>query len=786
MRSIASLTCGVAFLCAPITAMSATRYTPYVQPGAGTTERDGAVYGAGGAFTEPNGTIGFSGRYGGASMWMVAKFKLSDFLPPGTTAAQIGHAYLSVPYTDVLWVGDPFTNMDLVLHHFATTNNTTIASADHDSNTPALTNYGIVIPHHTRSVNRTRKIIVDVTAAIQDDLNNARVLSSFRVGADPSGDLSTNDYTYFATADNTDTFFGPLAPFSGRNILKLIVLVGTPEICNNNLDDDGDGLTDCDDKDECDDLFNQQPCHETTCNDGQDNDFDGEVDCDDSDCFGKPGCNTVETNCRDAQDNDGDARVDCADSNCFGQAGCTRERICNDGFDNDSDGLTDCTDPDCVGRTGCTNEATAPGYCNDSSDNDFDCLADGSDPDCAATGVVIKPLSAQDDTYLVALNTFQGPTSTFWTYGQYNGQPMAALAEITIPPGTDPNSIGKALLDIPNTDVLWFVEPANPAASVSAMNLVAYHIDAADDTQVTAPDATVTPLGTLGVYRAPGPRVQSGARFTELDVTQAVKDDINAGRATFAFRIQFDAPPAVSDIAAYYSPSVDSTDGFFPASNRGARLRLLLPGTFESSCTDATDNDGDGKIDCQDADCYGNVACGTEICKNGIDDDHDGLTDCADADCVAAACCQPAETGATLCGNSIDDDLDGLTDCLDPGCNAAAPCNETGTQCKDGLDNDGDGVIDCADPGCASYPLCQYAKPFADADHDGDVDQDDFARLQKCFAGSGVALLNTGCARWDRDVDNDVDQDDYNAFKACTTGSGVILNVANPPVGCNP
>ena len=47
--------------------------------------------------------------------------------------------------------------------------------------------------------------------------------------------------------------------------------------CGNGLDDDGDGLTDCDDPD-C-----SVACIED-CSDGIDNDLDGSIDCADEDC----------------------------------------------------------------------------------------------------------------------------------------------------------------------------------------------------------------------------------------------------------------------------------------------------------------------------------------------------------------------------------------------------------------------------------------------------------------------------------------------------------------------
>lgn len=51
---------------------------------------------------------------------------------------------------------------------------------------------------------------------------------------------------------------------------------------------------------------------------------------------------------------------------------------------------------------------------------------------------------------------------------------------------------------------------------------------------------------------------------------------------------------------------------------------------------DSIDNDGDGNIDCADADCASDPACSggcetsPEICSNGVDNDCDGKIDSSD------------------------------------------------------------------------------------------------------------------------------------------------------------
>lgn len=86
------------------------------------------------------------------------------------------------------------------------------------------------------------------------------------------------------------------------------------EICNNNIDDDGDGLIDCDDSD----CTNDSDCEGTEiCNNNIDDDGDGLVDCDDPDCTNDPDCSQTGTEiCDNNIDDDGDGFIDCDDSDC--------------------------------------------------------------------------------------------------------------------------------------------------------------------------------------------------------------------------------------------------------------------------------------------------------------------------------------------------------------------------------------------------------------------------------------------------------------------------------------
>ncbi len=79
---------------------------------------------------------------------------------------------------------------------------------------------------------------------------------------------------------------------------------------------------------------------------------------------------------------------------------------------------------------------------------------------------------------------------------------------------------------------------------------------------------------------------------------------------------------------------------------------------------------------------------------------------------------------------------------------------------------------DCESVDC-SCRVCH--DPFADADGDGDVDQTDFAILQKCFTGQGGGVLNSPCRCdcYNRDGDDDVDASDLSAWFDCASGPGI-------------
>jgi hypothetical protein len=96
------------------------------------------------------------------------------------------------------------------------------------------------------------------------------------------------------------------------------------EVCDNQVDDDRDGQTDCDDA-ACVAAPSCEPPGEI-CDNTLDDDRDGQTDCDDPECAMEPVCQPppVEV-CDNLLDDDGDGKADCLDSDCLGLGSCIQE-----------------------------------------------------------------------------------------------------------------------------------------------------------------------------------------------------------------------------------------------------------------------------------------------------------------------------------------------------------------------------------------------------------------------------------------------------------------------------
>ncbi len=69
-----------------------------------------------------------------------------------------------------------------------------------------------------------------------------------------------------------------------------------------------------------------------------------------------------------------------------------------------------------------------------------------------------------------------------------------------------------------------------------------------------------------------------------------------------------------------------------------------------------------------------------------------------------------------------------------------------------------------------SWTVCVLSR--LDFDSDRDVDQADFAHVQKCFSGDGFQY-DAGCSDADANADGDVDSSDFNTFLPCLLGANI-------------
>lgn len=147
-------------------------------------------------------------------------------------------------------------------------------------------------------------------------------------------------------------------------------------------------------------------------------------------------------------------------------------------------------------------------------------------------------------------------------------------------------------------------------------------------------------------------------------------------------------------------------------------------------CTNKVDDNGDGRIDCEDPYCFSLKACVPEDCRNKIDDNGNGLMDCDDPQCKDAIACVPED-----CSNKIDDNGNGLTDCDDVQCFFLPICQPE--NCENGVDDNANGLADCNDPDCINFLKCQHEDCTNKVDDNGngltDCQDPECAGSRKCL-----------------------------------------------------
>ncbi len=98
------------------------------------------------------------------------------------------------------------------------------------------------------------------------------------------------------------------------------------------------------------------------CDNGIDDNGNGLTDCADPECYYHVACiGTTPENCTNGIDDNGNGLTDCADPECFSHSACTgtTPENCTNGIDDSGNGLTDCADPECFSHAACQNTCDA-------------------------------------------------------------------------------------------------------------------------------------------------------------------------------------------------------------------------------------------------------------------------------------------------------------------------------------------------------------------------------------------------------------------------------------------
>lgn len=410
------------------------------------------------------------------------------------------------------------------------------------------------------------------------------------------------------------------------------------EICNNGVDDDGNGKSDCADAV----CFRNTACTTAVelCGNGVDDDSNGKIDCADSLCASEAACASPKPEiCEGGADEDGDGKIDCADTaDCSNHVACRKNEICNNNIDDTGDPLIDCGDPTCNGSPFCPSSET--GKCSNTTDDDGDLAVDCQDADCALDSAC--GTSENNDTLCSNGTDDDGD---FLSDCQ-DGSCLSTLfcrTETACQDGVDNDKDTK--IDCSDSDC---------AATSVCMGLTETcndQIDNDGDQQIDCLDVDCDQR-SCGVGC-----VCSSSKANETECADGSDNDRDG-----------------------LTDCTDTADCAGKPSCNGASAEI-------GKCGDGLDNDNDNLTDCADtADCPNNAACGTGcICNGGakketmcgdtLDNDFDQKADCADADCLNVL----TET----CGDGKDNDCDGAIDCADTLCSSQPSCTviQDGSPC---------------------------------------------------------------------------------------------------------
>jgi len=482
---------------------------------------------------------------------------------------------------------------------------------------------------------------------------------------------------------------------------------------------------------------------------GADEDGDGLTNCDDPDCAAAGWCPTpAPESCTNEFDDDLDGLIDCCDPDCVGDGNCWTtaeegvtpsqlpdESQCLDGVDQDADGFEGCLDPGFCGscasvcRTG--DRPVGSGCLVDA-----DCASDPTLPGGPA-GACLRPAGPDGPPGVCATGCGFG----FGTDACGAGGTCNVITDpdgvLPLPPFYDPWCTGSGFECTTPWGICGTTCSSGTPCSGDATCETFVLLDPSDGTTLPATIALCVPAC------ASDADCPSGQWCDELQGECVATEDCRSSDDTDHDGAPgcFDSDCATSDhctcdaVADCTSPSLPVGAACIGNLDCQDGLTCIQEGPGPGFCTRTCMTSGEcasepglpfgsvcdslGTVNaCTLGPCTEDAQCGANrVCSRADVTDLIGwcapacssVAPCADGNwCAPDGECRPR---TEICDNGIDDDTNGTRDCDDPQCAILAECearlaNEG--SCSDGVDGDMDGFTDCSDPECAQTSACVF------------------------------------------------------------------------------